>query len=140
MHLRFYVKGRVGGTEARNSFVQAIIAGSGIPFVMYAIWELVILGTIEPGVKLSSAAQIIDGLSEATGGKATLSVKVFSFFAIVTSFLGVGLGCIDFLKVTQPWHLIVHLQRIHPVSSARYHSFISIFPVQQYLSTRSYFC
>ena len=95
---------------------------------MYAIWELVILGTIEPGVKLSSAAQIIDGLSEATGGKATLSVKIFSFFAIVTSFLGVGLGCIDFLKVTQLWHLIVHLRRIHPVvSSAQHHAFISNF-------------
>mmetsp|Transcript_1393 Transcript_1393/g.4018 ORF Transcript_1393/g.4018 Transcript_1393/m.4018 type:complete len:846 (-) Transcript_1393:186-2723(-) len=78
--------------------MQAILAGSGLPFLMYFIWELVILGTISPDVKLTSASQIVDQLSAATGGRAAMSVNVFSCFAIITSFLGVGLGCVDFLK------------------------------------------
>jgi len=84
------------GTSQR--VMQAIVAGSGIPFVMYFLWELVILGTIAPGTTLSSAGQIVDQLGAATGGLAVLAVKVFSCFAIITSFLGVGLGCMDFLK------------------------------------------
>mmetsp|Transcript_42704 Transcript_42704/g.76558 ORF Transcript_42704/g.76558 Transcript_42704/m.76558 type:complete len:172 (+) Transcript_42704:1968-2483(+) len=73
--------------------------GSGIPFVMYFIWELVILGTIPPGVSLTSANQIIEQIGAASGDTAIIAVKVFSAFAIITSFLGVGLGCIDFIQV-----------------------------------------
>lgn len=79
---------------------QAILVGSGIPFAMYLVWELVILGTVAPGTSLTSASQIVEQLSAATGGQAGVFVEVFSCFAIITSFLGVGMGCIDFLKAS----------------------------------------
>jgi len=78
--------------------MKAILLGSGIPFVMYFIWELVILGTIPAGVTLTSADQIISQIGAASGETAIVAVKVFSAFAIITSFLGVGLGCIDFIQ------------------------------------------
>jgi tyrosine-specific transport protein len=83
---------------------KAILIGSFIPFIAYAIWEWLILGIVPvdgPG-----------GLAEALekGSNAVQPLKsfiqnpfvyiigqYFAFFALVTSFLGVALGLRDFL-------------------------------------------
>lgn len=82
----------------------AIIYGSVIPLVCYAVWQALILGIVP--------YEGPDGLLEAKrlGLSAVLPLKhfiqmpyvyyfglVFAFFAIATSFLGVTLGLLDFL-------------------------------------------
>lgn len=80
----------------------AIILGSGIPFICYVIWEGLILGI----VPLSDLE-----LTKSIGQSAVHPLKnileypwlfrvgeFFAFFAIVTSFLGVTLGLLDFLS------------------------------------------
>lgn len=62
---------------------------------MYLVWEILILGSLPPGVSIASVTEVLELL----GGNRIVSaaVNVFSLFAIVTSFLGVGMGCLDFL-------------------------------------------
>ena len=67
------------------------------PLGLYILWQLAILGTVHMGAGVSSAADVVRGISAVAGPWATVAVQVFSFFAIVTSFLGVGLGCVDFV-------------------------------------------
>lgn len=78
-----------------------IFLGSLLPFVVYTVWELLILGVV-PLSNLSAAW--ISGQSSATPLAAILHnpwisaiASAFSFFAIVTSFLGVSLSLSDFL-------------------------------------------
>lgn len=82
----------------------AIIIGSAIPMVIYLLWEILILGLIplegEGGFRQGLdqgelATQLLKG---AVGGPwVVVFAQYFSFFAIVTSFLGVGLSFVDFL-------------------------------------------
>jgi len=82
----------------------AIIGGTFITFLIYALWEFFILGTIP--------VHGPDGLAEALriGEPATQFLPVhvddhtvyviaeyFAFFAIITSFLGIAFGLYDFL-------------------------------------------
>ena len=83
------------GTAKRVS--QAIVFGSLIPLVMYVLWEVVILGTLPRDVPVGSTQDIIRRLMAVAGTKVVAAVQTFSFFAIITSFLGVGLGCVDFI-------------------------------------------
>lgn len=90
---------------------QTLIIGSAIPFVVYLIWQLLVIGVV-PFEKLQEAF--------ITGEPATvplskllknplvgLAASFFSFFAIVTSFLGVALSLSDFLtdglKIKKTW-------------------------------------
>lgn len=81
---------------------RVILLGTALPFIIYIIWEWLILGVIPP-----------EGLHEAftCGQTAVYPLKhflavpwlfavgeCFAFFAIVTSFLGVTLGLLDFLS------------------------------------------
>jgi tyrosine-specific transport protein len=83
---------------------KAILIGSVIPLVVYMLWEFLSLGIIP----LEGKHGIIDGyqqgangahlLSEVLGNSAiAMCARFFSFFAIVTSFLGVSLSLTDFL-------------------------------------------
>ena len=82
----------------------AILAGTLIPFVIYFIWEAVFLGMIpvvgdggflEAMEKGTLASQL---LRKAVDHPITgLLAELFVFFAIVTSFLAVSLGLVDFL-------------------------------------------
>ena len=80
---------------------KVIFIGSLVPLIVYIIWELLVLGI----VPLSGLEQ---GLKGGTDGACLLSdylqhpilamiARCFSFFAIVTSFLGVSLSLSDFL-------------------------------------------
>lgn len=82
----------------------ALLIGSFIPLVVYLTWEYLALGILPidgaHGIKQgyeegAHSAYLIGSLVEDTS-IATIS-KVFSFFAIVTSFLGVSLSLSDFL-------------------------------------------
>lgn len=82
----------------------AVIGGTTLTFIIYAIWQGLILGIVP--------VEGTNGLAEALarGEPATLFLKehvegpciaciaeFFAFFAIITSFLGIALGLFDFL-------------------------------------------
>lgn len=82
----------------------AIIAGTSGAFLIYLLWEFLILGTIpfEGEQGLGMAKEL--GLTAVAPLKAHISRdsistigQAFAFFAIATSFLGVTLGLFDFL-------------------------------------------
>jgi len=79
---------------------QAILLGSFLPFITYFFWQLLILGIV-PLPDLMQA--LADGETAVHPLRYMLNTQVvygvgqfFSFFALVTSFLGVGLGLLDF--------------------------------------------
>ncbi len=81
-----------------------IFIGSLIPLVVYLLWEFLVLGVVplDGSVSLSSAWEL--GESGAQPLAAILqtpwiatTAQLFSFFAIITSFLGVSLSLSDFL-------------------------------------------
>lgn len=86
---------------------KALWYGSLIPLIFYLIWETLILGVV-PAHGTSSLANIADAahpvakltdMLHASTGLAWIAIAVgsFSFFALVTSFLGVALALMDFL-------------------------------------------
>ena len=83
---------------------QAILIGSFLPFVAYAVWQWLILGIVplEGTGGLKEAAQLgqnaiqpLRNILNATGVYA--AGQSFAFFALLTSFFGVTLGLLDFL-------------------------------------------
>jgi len=81
-----------------------LLIGSLIPFLVYALWEFLILGV----VPLEGEHGLVDAWLNGKTGAASLSyilqnhwigaaASIFSFFAIITSFLGVSLSLSDFL-------------------------------------------
>lgn len=83
---------------------NVILIGSVIPLVVYIIWELLALGIIP----LETEHGLIMGSIEGRNGANLLAsilnhpvlstiAHAFSFFAIITSFLGVSLSLSDFL-------------------------------------------
>lgn len=83
----------------------AVIGGSAVAFIIYAIWQWFILGIVP--------VEGTNGLAEALarGEPPTqflrehvasdwiyLVAEYFAFFAIITSFLGIGFGLYDFLS------------------------------------------
>lgn len=83
---------------------MVILIGSAIPLIVYIIWELLTLGILphegEHGI-IKGYVEGINGAQLLAGvlGHTTIGVvaRFFSFFAIVTSFLGVSLSLSDFL-------------------------------------------
>ena len=79
----------------------AIIVGTSIPFVVYSLWQWMIIGSI-PLEGISDASMkgvpITETLQIVTGNRwlSTLGVY-FGFFALVTSLIGVSLSMVDFL-------------------------------------------
>lgn len=81
-----------------DASVKAVVIGFTGPFVMYIVWEAVILGVVtsEKHTESLTPAIMFIMLSEQAGPFITYAVQIFSFLAIVTSILGVGLGTLDF--------------------------------------------
>jgi len=82
----------------------AIVAGTTLAFVIYVLWELLILGIVplegEMGLAQAMREQIsaVEPLKTHLGRGAVYAVgQSFAFFAITTSFIGVTLGLMDFL-------------------------------------------
>jgi len=84
-----------------NKVKKAIIGGTFLPLLTYIIWEGLIIGVV-PLEQLNQAK--IQGQSAVAPLKNILHVpwlfkvgEFFAFFAIITSFLGVTLGLLDFM-------------------------------------------
>jgi len=87
---------------------MALIFGSFIPFLIYILWEFLILGTVKLNGNNSLSQMYIEGQTS-TGPLIDVLINVinkpwiarvanfFSFFAIITSFIGVTLSLADFL-------------------------------------------
>ncbi len=85
----------------RKLLRKTILIGSCIPIIVYLLWQVLVLGAV-PIPLLSKT--LIEGHSatDALAGVLhnpliSLAAKFFSFFAIVTSFVGVTLSLADFL-------------------------------------------
>lgn len=80
---------------------KAILIGSVIPLGVYVIWEIVALGVIPLSAIESGYEKGSNGVHLLTAALrhswVALLAQFFSFFAIVTSFLGVTLSLSDFL-------------------------------------------
>lgn len=82
----------------------AIILGTVIPFIIYVVWEFIILGIVpfgEPGGlkdALESGSTAINPLGSFLHNLTLLTFgQAFSFFAMTTSFLGISIAFVDFL-------------------------------------------
>ena len=82
----------------------ALFIGSLIPFLVYTLWELLILGVVPLSGEHGLISAYIDGKTAASSLSYVLEnawistiARSFSFFAILTSFLGVSLSLSDFL-------------------------------------------
>jgi tyrosine-specific transport protein len=85
------------------------LLGSLIPLGVYIIWEIIALGTVplsgpkgfieiqQAGGDLGTFTETLSALSGGGGWVISLS-HIFTFLAIVTSFLGVGLGLYHFME------------------------------------------
>lgn len=82
----------------------ALIIGGFIPFLLYGIWQFAMLGAVDLEGPLGIRQAYIDGtpvttlLSRAAdSAQLAFGSSAVTFFAIVTSFLGVSLSLSDFL-------------------------------------------
>jgi len=89
----------------KKKLKTAILIGSGIPLLVYIIWEAVILGVVPFGstgewlIAKSQGHMITDVLAEAAHSNSViLAARLFAFFAIATSFLPVAFSFLDFLR------------------------------------------
>jgi tyrosine-specific transport protein len=82
----------------------AIILGTSIPFAIYIIWEMLILGIIP----LQGDHGLIDALQKGENAVVPLRYylknptflnigRAFAFFALTTSFVGIAIAFVDFL-------------------------------------------
>ncbi len=88
----------------------ALFIGSLIPFIVYALWEFLILGTVPMQGEHGLMAAYQTGQTGAASlahllqtNWIPLAASAFALFAIVTSFLGVSLSLSDFL--TDGFHM-----------------------------------
>lgn len=93
--MTFYLKRNV------RQLRWAIIIGSTVPYVVYSLWQWMILGSLSSGELADAAAShlpITYTLQKLSGHRwVSIIGGYFGFFAIVTSFIGVSLSMIDFL-------------------------------------------
>ncbi len=88
----------------RKNLRLTLFIGSLIPFIVYALWEFFILGVIPLGGEHGLLSAYLKGQTGAAPLSYILNnswistiASAFSFFAIITSFLGVSLSLSDFL-------------------------------------------
>ncbi|MGE3954323.1 MAG: amino acid permease [Parachlamydiales bacterium] len=76
----------------------AIIIGSFLPFIAYTAWQALILGLL-PQSALAAAGPDANPVSLALSHSRPLLLigECFAFFALASSFLGVGIGLRDFI-------------------------------------------
>ncbi len=97
--LIYYVKKDISAMR------KAIFIGNAIPFLLYGVWNLVILGILPSGhshefTKVLSQTDMVTGLLEKASESASvlLFAKAFSLFAILTPFTANTLAFVDFYK------------------------------------------
>ena len=86
----------------RNKIKYALLFGTILPLIIYSLWQWLCLGTISSSMLVSlqkvEGIPIVEALFKITDSS---SIKILafslSFFAIITSLLGVSFSMIDFL-------------------------------------------
>ena len=83
----------------------AIIGGTTITFIVYLIWEWIVLGIVPVSGpnSLIVALEVGEPITQYLRGHVnsqwvSIIAEYFAFFALVTSFLGISLGLFDFLS------------------------------------------
>lgn len=88
--------------KERKALQISIVAGTALAFVMYLLWQWLIIGSIPTSVLQVALAQgktATQALEVVTGNSWVFLIgKYFAFFAIVTSLLGVSFSMVDFLS------------------------------------------
>jgi len=89
--------------QDRSQVRRAILIGTGISFIIYVLWNAIVLGhesslgneaLAEAYAKGLPPTQILSGSERSWF---SFSINSFSFFALVTSFIGISWGLFDFL-------------------------------------------
>lgn len=106
---------------------KVLLIGSAIPLIIYTLWIFLTLGIIPIEGEHGIHQGYLDGsngahlLTAFLGNQAiALIARLFSFFAIVTSFLGVSLSLSDFLadglkiKKTRPGRILLYFLTFIP--------------------------
>ena len=82
----------------------SIIIGTTITFLVYLVWEFMVLGTVPLEGQSSLTMAMLQGEAATDYYRAAVNsphisffAAFFAFFALATSFLGLGLGLFDFL-------------------------------------------
>jgi tyrosine-specific transport protein len=77
----------------------AIVAGVGVPLVMFLLWDAAVLGSASDAIVASNTTIDIDPLAavRSSGPAASLLVDGFSVLAVATSFIGFVLGLSEFV-------------------------------------------
>ncbi|MGI9275398.1 MAG: aromatic amino acid transport family protein [Endozoicomonas sp.] len=93
-----YVDGRP------RKFRKALLLGSVLPFIIYALWQMATNGVLPPALvqEIASGPDAVSRLTLAVGEASHFSgfnntISFFAAFALGTSFLGVALGLFDYL-------------------------------------------
>lgn len=89
----------------------AILIGSLIPIIVYLLWQILILGTVPIPLLAHAFVEGEPAVHPLTlvlkNPSINLAAKLFSFFAIITSFIGVSLSLSDFLidgfRIKRTW-------------------------------------
>lgn len=89
--------------QNRAQLRAAIIIGTGLSFVIYSLWNATVLGHESSLGNEALARAYAQGLppTQALSGSEkswfAFFIKIFGFFALVTSFIGISWGLFDFL-------------------------------------------
>ena len=82
----------------------AIIGGTALPLAIYILWQMATHGVLSQATFVQILAQnptlggLVEAVTQITGSEAIgWSVRLFSLFALITSFLGVALALFDCL-------------------------------------------
>ena len=83
---------------------KGIIGGTTVAFIIYALWQWLLLGVVPVEGEHGLAHALKEGIAATESFRfhvsrewIALTGEFFAFFAITTSFLGIGLGLFDFL-------------------------------------------
>ena len=78
---------------------KAILIGMAITFVFYLFWMIAIMGNIDRLAFLSKGKDEVAWLLNQVSAPEAVryALRFFAFFAVVTSFLGAGLGLFDYM-------------------------------------------
>ena len=80
----------------RGKFRRAILLGVALTFCIYLLWELLVLGHLSPVTLEQNPMNAIAPLAQVVGRPTLVFISyIFSFFAIITSLLGVSLAFLD---------------------------------------------
>lgn len=77
---------------------RAIVIGSLIPFILYILWQLIVMGVVPPALLVETKEQVTVPLDLILNSAwIAAGARFFALFSIVTSLLGVSLSLSDFL-------------------------------------------